>query len=184
MSRHLVSSYSWRGRPKQGSAIRDQQLSPTVCRLCDPYCMYFAAALASSMLSGERRILVQSRNGRQARGERGAFRRLIMDWHIHFWPNCAGLHAAMVSPLLLLMAVAFFPLLEARRYTSIVASAWMARPVQSTIPLLAGRGASFFVFRAELHSHKRSDACLALPERDGSVSVPRPIEHQRTRSVY
>lgn len=82
--------------------------------------MYFAAALASSLLSGERRILVQSHNGRQARGERGAFRRLIMDRLIHLWPSCAGLHAAPVS-LLLLVAVAFFPLREARRYPRIVA---------------------------------------------------------------
>ncbi|PTB40464.1 hypothetical protein M441DRAFT_458005 [Trichoderma asperellum CBS 433.97] len=145
--------------------------------------MYFAAALASSLLSGERRILVQSHNGRQARGERGAFRRLIMDRLIHLWPSCAGLHAARVS-LLLLVAVAFFPLRAARRYPRIVALACHGEtsPVRDALAC-STRRRFFSVFRAERHSHKRSDACLALPKGDGSVSVRRPIERRRTRSV-
>lgn len=45
-------------------------------------------------------------------------------------------------------------------------------------PLPAERGASFSSSATSFNSHKGSDACLALPKRDGSVSVRRPIEYE------
>lgn len=114
-------------------------------------------------------------NGRQARGERGAFRRLMMDWPRPLVAelrraSCSNSVAAAVGG-----AVAFFPLLEARRYTVQASWYWHGKawrdqssPVRG--PLACRTRRQFFRLPRRA-SFAQAIGCLLGPAEEGWICI-------------